>query len=340
MRFCAAPVDRASALERRNKDLASSPNARFLVVYSRKILTAENGDLQWLTRQQVEDLAFHVDTIYLGPLVEPLPGLPETDVFVVDLGFLNETQVTPLGTLRSGRELLMSKATDADVTVAGIALAMADWHQSAKFEGRTGKATVSVEGGAKRQVEPGGAKVYPRTDPVAIGLIVSPDHQRCLLGRSHKYPTGMYICLSGFVDICEPVEEAFKREAFEEAGVRIHSVSLVASQPWPIGRAGSCELMLACKAVAHSEHIQVNMKEIEDARWFTRAEVGQMLQQQHPQGLFVPPRFAIANKLITDFVSPGKAQFGSGSLHRAPFLATLAAGFLVGFAFARLRSHL
>jgi hypothetical protein len=32
MRFCAAPVDRASALERRNKDLASSPNARFLVV--------------------------------------------------------------------------------------------------------------------------------------------------------------------------------------------------------------------------------------------------------------------------------------------------------------------
>jgi DNA-binding FadR family transcriptional regulator len=29
-------------------------------VYSRKILTAENGDLQWLTRQQVEDLAFHV----------------------------------------------------------------------------------------------------------------------------------------------------------------------------------------------------------------------------------------------------------------------------------------
>lgn len=28
-------------------------------VYSRKILTAENSSLQWLTRQQVEDLAFH-----------------------------------------------------------------------------------------------------------------------------------------------------------------------------------------------------------------------------------------------------------------------------------------
>lgn len=33
-----------------------------------------------------------------------------------------------------------------------------------------------------------------------------------------RYPTGMYTCLSGFVDLCEPVEEAFKREAFEEVG--------------------------------------------------------------------------------------------------------------------------
>ena len=31
-----------------------------------------------------------------------------------------------------------------------------------------------------------GGKVYPRTDPVAIGLIVSADEQRCLLGRSHR----------------------------------------------------------------------------------------------------------------------------------------------------------
>ena len=33
--------------------------------------------------------------------------------------------------------------------------------------------------------------------------------------------------------------------------------------------------------------VKVNTKEIEDARWFSRAEVMQMLQQQHPQGLFV-----------------------------------------------------
>ena len=45
---------------------------------------------------------------------------------------------------------------------------------------------------------------------------------------------------------CETAEEAFKREAMEEAGVRLTKVTLFASQPWPIGRAGSCELMIGC----------------------------------------------------------------------------------------------
>ena len=35
---------------------------------------------------------------------------------------------------------------------------------------------------------------------------------------------------------------------------------------------------------------EVNPKEIEDARWFSRAEVRQMLRHQHPQGLFVTQR--------------------------------------------------
>ncbi|CAE7375397.1 NUDT19, partial [Symbiodinium pilosum] len=50
-----------------------------------------------------------------------------------------------------------------------------------------------------------------------------------------------------------------------EAGVRLGSISLAASQPWPIGRGGSCELMLACRAVALSEDLAVNREEIEDA---------------------------------------------------------------------------
>ena len=46
-----------------------------------------------------------------------------------------------------------------------------------------------------------------------------------------------------------------------QAGVRIHSVSLVASQPWPIGRAGSCELMLACKERAELSWAELSWAE-------------------------------------------------------------------------------
>ncbi len=38
-------------------------------------------------------------------------------------------------------------------------------------------------------------------------LVESPDGHRALLGRNKKFSTGMYTCLSGFIDQCESVEE-------------------------------------------------------------------------------------------------------------------------------------
>ena len=48
---------------------------------------------------------WHIVTVYdvvifIPSLTRPLPGLPETDVFVVDLGFLNETQAAQRADLR------------------------------------------------------------------------------------------------------------------------------------------------------------------------------------------------------------------------------------------------
>ena len=50
-------------------------------------------------------------------------------------------------------------------------------------------------------------------------------------------PSSQTICTGP----CAWLSEAAK------AGVRLRSVTLIASQPWPVGRGGSCELMLACK---------------------------------------------------------------------------------------------
>jgi len=40
------------------------------------------------------------------------------------------------------------------------------------------------------------------------------------------------------------------------------------------------------------------INELEDARWFSREEVGLMFRKAHPQGLFCPPRLAIAHHLL------------------------------------------
>lgn len=52
-------------------------------------------------------------------------------------------------------------------------------------------------------------------------LVESPDGHRALLGRSAKSTPGMYTCLSGFIDPCEGIEEAVRREVMEEARVQV-----------------------------------------------------------------------------------------------------------------------
>eukprot|EP00955_Chlamydomonas_euryale_P046263 353378-Chlamydomonas_euryale.AAC.1 len=54
-------------------------------------------------------------------------------------------------------------------------------------------------------------------------LVESPDGHRALLGRSKRNTPGMYTCLSGFIDQCESIEEAVRREVREEARVMVSS---------------------------------------------------------------------------------------------------------------------
>jgi NAD+ diphosphatase len=56
--------------------------------------------------------------------------------------------------------------------------------------------------------------------------------------------------------------------------------------------------MIGCFGEALNEDIHADMNELEDCRWFTRAEVRGMLAGNHNGGIFVPPSGAIANHLI------------------------------------------
>ncbi|CAE8593923.1 unnamed protein product [Polarella glacialis] len=103
--------------------------------------------------------------------------------------------------------------------------------------------------------------------------------------------------------------------------------------------------MIGCRGRAMSDVLRVNKAELEDAQWFTRLEVNQMLQRRHPKGLFVPPQYAIANQLIVEFATarPGRGRVGAEvftKLGGAPLAIGLAIGLLSGLALARLKARL
>jgi NAD+ diphosphatase len=108
---------------------------------------------------------------------------------------------------------------------------------------------------------------FPRLDPAIIVLVT--DGDRALLGRSPRFPAGFYSTLAGFVEPGECVEDAVRREVFEEAGIRVGAARYFGSEAWPFPRS----LMLGFFAEAQSAAIELNDAELEDARWFDAAEL-------------------------------------------------------------------
>ena len=171
--------------------------------------------------------------------------------------------------------------------------ALISWNRSHRFCARCGHESEITDGGYKRVCPNCQTPHFPRTDPVVIMMTITPDHGSCLLGRGAHFNEGMYSCLAGFVEPGETIENAVRRETEEEAGVRVGKVTYYASQPWPFPHT----LMIGCHAEAETVEIRID-EELEDCRWFTRAEVRQMLDRSHPEGLAVPPDGAIATHLI------------------------------------------
>ena len=62
----------------------------------------------------------------------------------------------------------------------------------------------------------------------------------------------------------ESIEEAVRRESFEESGIYTDKIVYHSSQPWPF----PSTLMIGCYAYATSTDLNIDHNEIEEARWF------------------------------------------------------------------------
>jgi NAD+ diphosphatase len=206
-------------------------------------------------------------------------------------------ETAPVPDARDLRSLAIEGELPArDLAMLAQARSLIHWHRRHRFCANCGRETEMSDGGYRRHCASCGADHFPRTDPVVI--IVARGEDRFLLGRQASWVKGRYSALAGFVEPGETIEEAARREVLEESGIRVGAISYLASQPWPF----PSSLMLGLVGEALSRDIVIDKTELEDARWFSRAEIRLMLEERHPDGLGVPPPMAIAHRILATVV--------------------------------------
>lgn len=300
--FISNTLDRAAHLRFSDEKLFALENksdSRAYVIYRDSLVMKKDGDTvrALLSIDEAVKFGANPGTIFLGlrddaavfgmgisaPAAEKLVG--RDDVAVSELRGMAMQGIVPPDQL----------------SAIAQAKSMVSWHQRHGFCANCGAKSAMAEGGWKRVCPSCKTEHFPRTDPVVIMLVEKGD--KCLLGRQKQFAPGMYSCLAGFVEAAETIEDAVKREIFEESGIRCTDVTYYMTQPWPY----PSSLMIGCSARALTEEITIDKMELEDARWFDRDEAMLMWKREHPDGLAGPHPFAIAHHLLGRWLHPDQA---------------------------------
>ena len=293
--YTGVKLERAAALRPSGESLLSmllSDTARVLPVWQgQHLFSSDVADAQWISGHEAQSLSdTHLDPIFLG-----LSGT--TPWFVLPI--TGETLPRPL--IEKGVfETLHPRVSLLDADQAALlayARGMALWHLNHIHCGRCGEITRSADGGHIRQCvnESCGHRMFPRTDPAVITLVVHPDGDKILLGRQSRWPEGMYSVVAGFVEPGESLEECVMREIKEETGIETTNVYYVASQPWPF----PSSIMLGFTADAVTTNFNPDDDELDDIRWVDREalkDYGEM--SDGTSGPKLPNRYSIARMLI------------------------------------------
>jgi NAD+ diphosphatase len=288
-------------------DVRASSAARFLVLVGLKPVILSNdardrAEIRWFTGAEFDDLDLpRADALFLG--VDRTTGAGHFALAMTEHRANRVPRATevlrPLVDLRTlATQGIMAPE---EAALVGKARALAAWHDTTRCCGHCGGATTIKDGGWKRKCWACGQEWFPRIDPVVIMLVT--DGERCVLAREVRFPEQMYSAIAGYIEPGEDVEHAVRRETFEEVGLEVDEVRFVTTQPWPFPHT----LMIGCIALTRAETtrtgpLKLDPQELADGRWFGRAEVRQMLDGSHPDGMWVPGRQAIAHTLIRAWV--------------------------------------
>jgi NAD+ diphosphatase len=209
-----------------------------------------------------------------------------TDFFACEVESA-EPPPNPPGTRFADLRTVAALLPEGEAGLLSYARAMIGWRCTHRHCGRCGAKTLPAKAGHVLVCTNPVCRheQFPRLDPAIIVLVI--DGDRVLLGRQASWPAGRYSTIAGFVEPGESLEDAVAREVREETGIDVEAIEYHSSQPWPF----PSSLMLGFTARAASQDIDLRDLELEDARWFTRADIVSGTP-------YLPPNVSISFRLI------------------------------------------
>jgi NAD+ diphosphatase len=271
------------------EEALSDPSSRVVTIWNSRSLIA-GGDAPRATLLELDqipaDRRNSNDLILLG-------RFEGASLFAYEMEGV-EPPTVPVGARFEDLRLVAALMPEDHAGLLSYARAMISWRRTHRYCGRCGAKTVSDRSGHVLVCSNLTCRheQFPRIDPAIIVLVS--DGERVLLGRQASWPVGRYSSIAGFVEPGESLEDAVAREVLEESGVRVDGIVYHSSQPWPF----PSSLMLGFTAHALTHEVHLKDQELEDARWFTRADIlgGVPL---------LPPRVSISYRLIEDWFDAG-----------------------------------
>jgi NAD+ diphosphatase len=265
--FGALELDRSS--ERREdtgalETLSQGPNARFLLMRrdGSALVMSDRSALRELTLEECAPLMSDASPTFLGS-----DGDHHHFLLAID-DALAERAASQSGGLFLDLRQAGALLSTSEAGLFAYARGLSFWQSRTNFCANCASPLQLESAGhrAKCTNPQCGIEHFPRTDPAIIVIVEHGD--KCLLGRQPSWPERRYSTLAGFVEPGETLEDAVRREVFEESGVRVGECDYHSSQPWPF----PASIMLGFTAEAIDPTITLGT-ELAEARWFSADEL-------------------------------------------------------------------
>lgn len=231
------------------------------------------------------------DPIYLGLIDNS--GAEPSEVFAASVDDVTAEEIEPDNARWLELRAVATQLSDLDVGLFTQALAIHNFHRAHRYSPADGAPMQRSRAGWVLASERSATRTFPRTDPAVIVGVVDRTG-RILLGANARWQPKRYSAFAGFVEPGESLEDAARREVWEEAGARITNLRYLGSQPWPF----PASLMVAYLAELHPdqdpESVRCDGDEIIEVRWFTRDELREVID-------ILPGREAIARIILEEW---------------------------------------